>query len=96
MSERDEIAREVIPFLEDLFPGISASIIISILRIAFLGSLVVLVVSVLIYVLTRLVVLKQAERYLKNLNVLKSIDNLECNEEEKKSIRKLIDTGINQ
>lgn len=90
MSERDEIAREVIPFLEDLFPGISASIIISILRIAFLGSLVVLVVSVLIYVLTRLVVLKQSERYLKNLNVLKSIDNLECNEEEKKSIRKLI------
>ncbi len=90
MSERDEIAREVIPFLEDLFPGISASIIISILRIAFLGSLVILVFSVMIYLLTRLVVLKQSERYLKNLNVLKSIDNLECNEEEKKSIRKLI------
>lgn len=88
MNEEYEIAREIIPFLESLFPGVSEGLILTIVKILFFSVLAVLLIFVASTVGWRLFLRQKARHYLKNIPVFKEIDS-ELEEDERNSFREL-------
>lgn len=90
MNERDEIAREILPFLVDLFPGVSAELIINIMKIIFAAASVFLIIMALGAIIIRIIVRQNFKRYIKNLPVLGFLRNLEIDDSKKNLMEKLI------
>ncbi|MCQ2241345.1 HD-GYP domain-containing protein [Treponema sp.] len=90
MSEKDEIAREVLPFLMDLFPGVPVSTFITIFKYFSIAVFSFLGIFVLSYVVVRFYIRHKSERYIKNLDALNSIEKLDADDARKKMLRDLI------
>ena len=90
MNEKDEIAREVLPFIEDLFPGVSISNVILVVKYLTVALVSAIGIFILFYAVARIFVRHNSERYIKNLEALLSIDNLNADEEKKKQLKNLI------
>lgn len=90
MSEKDEITREILPFLMDLFPGVKVSTFITIFKYLSIAIFFVLGIFTLSYILVKIYIRKKSERYIKNLDALNSIEKLDTNEEKKKMLKDLI------
>lgn len=90
MSEKDEIAREILPFLVDLFPGVSEGTLLTVIKYLFLAAVMVIALYVTGLVLVRLYVRQVSKHYIKNLPVLKSLQVLDIDGERKKMIHRLI------
>lgn len=88
MDEKYEVAREIIPFLEDLIPGVSVTLIVSVVRIVFIAAVSLFLVFTFSTVGWRLFLRQRARHYLKNMPVFSEIDS-EFAEEEKTSLREM-------
>lgn len=90
MSEKDEIAREILPFLMDLFPGVSVSLFITCIKYFSLAIFAVIGFVVFYYTLVRIYVRRKSERYIKTLRSMNSIEGLDLDEDRKKTLKNLV------
>ena len=90
MSEKDEIAREVLPFLMDLFPGVPVSTFIIVFKYFTIAVFSGVGIFLLSYLLVKIFIRHKSERYIKNLDALNCIGKLNADDGKKKMLRNLI------
>ena len=76
---------EIIPFLEDLIPGVSVTLIVSVVRIVFVAAVSLFLVFTFSTVGWRLFLRQRARHYLKNMPVFSEIDSEFAEEENEQS-----------
>ncbi len=89
-SEKDEILKEIIPFLEDLLPGVPASAVVSAL-ISVCFFLVLILLAVVAFLILSYVLKKNsAKKYLRNLILIRDLEKISMDESEKKIVKNLL------
>lgn len=91
MNESSGIQAEIVPFVQDLVPGVSAAALVSVLlSVLFAGVLVILCAALFfaaVYIREKIA----AKTYLRNLPLIKDLESLSVPPEEKKRLRELVE-----
>lgn len=91
MNESSGIQAEIVPFVQDLVPGVSAAALVSVLlSVLFAGVLVILCAALFfaaVYIREKIA----AKTYLRNLPLIKDLKSLSVPPEEKKRLRELVE-----
>ena len=77
MNENDDVLIEIIPFIQELIPGIPAALVLFLAKAAFLISICALFAFIVFGLVLHFKRKISAKRYLKNLPVSKDLEKIE-------------------
>ena len=77
MGENDDVLIEIIPFIQELIPGIPTSLVLFLVKAAFLISICALFAFIIFALVLHFKRRISAKRYLKNLPVSKDLEKIE-------------------